>query len=49
MPGLTEGLPIEQILLIEVDLRQVLGTNLDFDPTGGAGGVTTTIVIQPTA
>jgi hypothetical protein len=48
MPGLAEGLPIEKILLIEVDLRQVLGAHLHFNPTGGAGSVSATIVIQPT-
>ena len=46
MPRLTEGFPIEEILLIKVDLRQVLGTDLHFDPTGGAGGIPTTIVVQ---
>jgi hypothetical protein len=48
MPGLDEGFPIEEILLIEVDLRQILSAHLYFDATGGAGGVPTTIVVQPT-
>jgi hypothetical protein len=46
VPRLTEGFSIEKVLLIEVDLRQILGADLYFDPTGGAGGIPTTIVIQ---
>ncbi|MCG3773771.1 MAG: hypothetical protein JW395_0585 [Nitrospira sp.] len=48
MPGLAEGFPIEEVLLIEVDLRQILGAHLHFDPAGGTGGVPTTIVVQST-
>src|SRR6185295_4936230 len=46
MPRLTQCFSIKEILLIKIDLRQVLGADLHFDPTSGAGGVPTTVVIQ---
>jgi hypothetical protein len=46
MPGLAERFPIEEILLLEVDLRKMLGPLLNLDPTGGTGGISTAIMIE---
>jgi hypothetical protein len=46
VPGLTQRFPIQEILFLEVDLGQVLGTLLDLDTTGGTGSISSAIMIE---
>src|SRR2546426_5977274 len=46
MPRLGERLAVQQVLFIEIDLREVLTTELHFHPAGGAGGVAAALVVQ---
>src|SRR2546430_2348092 len=46
MPRLGERLAVQQVLFIEIDLREVLTTELHFHPAGGAGGVAAALMVQ---
>jgi hypothetical protein len=46
MPRLGERLPIEEILFLELDFRQMLGALLDFHPTCGTGRIPAAIMIE---
>ena len=46
MPSLRQRLTVQQILLIEIDLRQMLLPDLHLNPAGCTGGVPTAIVIE---
>jgi hypothetical protein len=46
MPRLGKRLAIKQVLLLELDLGQIFATMLDFNSTGGTGGVAAAIMIQ---
>jgi hypothetical protein len=46
MPWLGKCLTIEQILLVEINLRQVLFAELNLYSTGGTGGVSSTIMSE---
>ena len=39
MPGLTQRFPIQEVLLVKIDFRELVQAGLDFHPAGGATGV----------
>jgi hypothetical protein len=46
MPPLRQGLSIEKILLIEIDLREMFFSDLYFNSARGARSIPTTVVIE---
>jgi hypothetical protein len=46
MVRLAQGFPIQQVLLVKIDLRELVMSHLHFDPTGGTGRIPSTVVIQ---
>jgi hypothetical protein len=47
MPWLRQCFSIQQVLLVEIDLREVLMPHLDLHSAGRAGGISSTVVVQP--
>jgi hypothetical protein len=47
MVRLRQRFPIQQVLLVEIDLRKMLMPYLDLDAAGRAGGIPSTVVVQP--
>ena len=39
--------PIKQVLLVEIDLREMLMACLNLDTAGRAGGIPSTVMVQP--
>src|SRR5689334_17567969 len=46
VPWLGERLPVQKVLLVEIDLRQMLPTALDFHPARRARGVSAAVMVE---
>jgi len=46
MSGLAQVFPIEEILFVKIDLRELIKAGLDLDPAGCAGGIAPAVVIE---
>jgi len=46
MPRLRQGFTIQQILFVEINLRQIVPTHLHFNAARGTGRVAAAIMIQ---
>jgi hypothetical protein len=46
MPWLRQRFTIQQVLLVEIDLREMLLPNLDLHSAGRAGSISSTVVAQ---